>query len=225
MVPCELEEGAAWAAGGGGAGRLPGSPGCKSSLRWWSWIRELGSLLEGGTWNMMRATTHTQVGCPDPGEFLFTSSYLITNSMASTENLHVVVFSAQKLCLCPSVIQAGSGWWRVGWGTVLQAGLRRAMGTQTSCSGPGSTCCVDSNYSRTKRSNDPTLLHNKRGALNFPLPCTLQPDRAKQCVSLMSSWAPNLLEIVSTYPSNISIKWPGEKVRDFKESPGILWLP
>ena len=108
--------------------------------------------MEGGTWNMMRATTHTQVGCPDPGEFLFTSSYLITNSMASTENLHVVVFSAQKLCLCPSVIQAGSGWWRVGWGTVLQAGLRRAMGTQTSCSGPGSTCCVDSNYSRTKRS-------------------------------------------------------------------------
>ena len=136
---------------------------------------------------MMRATTHPQVGCPDPGEFLFTFSYLITNSMASTENLHVIVFSAQELCPCSGVIQAGSGWWLGGVGTVLQAGLRRAMGTWASCSGPDSTCCVDSNYPRTKRSNGPTVLHDKRGALNFTLCCNLQPDRAKQCISLMSS--------------------------------------
>lgn len=77
---------------------------------------------------MMRATAHTQVGCPDPGEFLFTFSYLITNSMASTENLHVIVFSAQKLCPCPGVIQAGSGWWRGGVGDGAAGGSAAGHG-------------------------------------------------------------------------------------------------
>lgn len=34
----------------------------------------------------------------------------------------------------------------------------------------------------------PKQLHNKRG-LNFTLCYTLQPDHAKQCITLMSSWA------------------------------------
>lgn len=77
--------------------------------------------------------------------------------MSSTENLPIVIFSenAQKLPLCPVSRQspqykldlAGGG--VGGWEMVLQAGLRRALGMRTSCSGPDSTCCVDSNYPRT----------------------------------------------------------------------------
>lgn len=41
------------------------------------------------------------------------------------------------------------------------------------------------------------MRHNGRGGLNLTLCCALQPDRAKQCIGLLSSWAANLPEIVS----------------------------
>lgn len=41
----------------------------------------------------------------------------------------------------------------------------------------------------------------------------------------MSSGAANLPETVSAYPSHISMKWTGDRVRYFKERPGISWQP
>lgn len=98
-----------------------------------------------GGWGIWEDAPPTQESRRSQVWSLLAAVHLITNGISSIASLHhILIFSACKQCLCQRRTLNTSRIWLGGERCPRQGFVMKGR-----CSGPDSTCCVDSNYPRT----------------------------------------------------------------------------